>query len=187
MMSGLPRPAIAGSAKAAPASASLRISGSGLISVFIGIKPETILPAYLTVETRAPRLSRPRLPRAAAGSASRFARASLRSRALGVSCRGRFRHEESAEPHKPSSVIPGTYISRWAPYDRDHGPGQGQLPRDRKAPGNLTPNAPRSPATNVVLLRSDAPAADYGLIANPGSALMRADSPDRHAGAERLR
>ena len=26
------------------------------------------------------------------------------------------------------SVIPGTYISRWAPYDRNQGPGQGQLP-----------------------------------------------------------
>ena len=44
MISGLPRPAIAGSASCAPASASLRISGIGLISVFIGMKPETMVP-----------------------------------------------------------------------------------------------------------------------------------------------
>ncbi len=43
MISGLPRPAIAGSASCAPASASLRNSGSGLISVFIGMKPETMV------------------------------------------------------------------------------------------------------------------------------------------------
>ena len=44
MISGLPRPAIAGSASCAPASASLRISGSGLISLFSGMKPETMAP-----------------------------------------------------------------------------------------------------------------------------------------------
>ena len=47
MISGLPRPAIAGSASCAPASASLRISGSGLISVFIGMKPETMVPGVI--------------------------------------------------------------------------------------------------------------------------------------------
>ncbi len=47
MISGWPRPAIAGSASCAPASASLRISGSGLISVFIGKKPETMVPGAI--------------------------------------------------------------------------------------------------------------------------------------------
>ena len=47
MISGLPRPAIAGSASCAPASASLRMSGIGLISVFIGMKPETIVPGVI--------------------------------------------------------------------------------------------------------------------------------------------
>ena len=37
MISGLPDPATTGSAKRAPASASLRNSGSGLISLFIGM------------------------------------------------------------------------------------------------------------------------------------------------------
>ena len=45
MVSGCPRPAIAGSASCAPASASLRISGTGLISLFSGMKPETIASA----------------------------------------------------------------------------------------------------------------------------------------------
>ena len=44
MISGLPRPATTGSASLAPASASLRSSGSGLISVFSGEKPDTIAP-----------------------------------------------------------------------------------------------------------------------------------------------
>ena len=43
MINGLPRPAIAGSASCAPAAASLRSSGIGLISVFIGMKPETMV------------------------------------------------------------------------------------------------------------------------------------------------
>ena len=45
MVSGCPRPATAGSASCAPASASLRISGMGLISLFSGMKPETIASA----------------------------------------------------------------------------------------------------------------------------------------------
>ena len=44
MISGLPRPAIAGSAKLAPRLASFCISGSGLISLLSGMKPETIAP-----------------------------------------------------------------------------------------------------------------------------------------------
>ena len=47
MISGLPRPAIAGSASCAPAASSLRINGSGLISVFSGMKPETIAPGLI--------------------------------------------------------------------------------------------------------------------------------------------
>ena len=47
MISGLPRPATTGSASCAPASASLRISGTGLISLFIGEKPETIVPGSI--------------------------------------------------------------------------------------------------------------------------------------------
>ena len=42
MISGLPRPATTGSASLAPAAASLRSSGSGLISVLSGEKPDTI-------------------------------------------------------------------------------------------------------------------------------------------------
>ena len=52
MISGLPRPSMAGSARCAPASASLRISGSGLISVFSGMKPETIVPGLTRRERR---------------------------------------------------------------------------------------------------------------------------------------
>src|SRR5439155_6388965 len=42
IVSGLPRPAIAGNASCAPSTARLRISGIGLISFPIGMKPETI-------------------------------------------------------------------------------------------------------------------------------------------------
>ena len=44
MISGWPRPATTGSASCAPASASLRISGNGLISLLSGEKPETMTP-----------------------------------------------------------------------------------------------------------------------------------------------
>ena len=50
-------PATTGSASCAPASASLRISGSGLISVFSGKKPETIV-AGLDRERKRPRRDR---------------------------------------------------------------------------------------------------------------------------------
>ena len=46
MISGLPRPAMAGSANCAPAWLSLRNSGSGLISLFIGMKPATIVARF---------------------------------------------------------------------------------------------------------------------------------------------
>ena len=49
MTSGRPRPATTGSASRAPCPASVFISGSGLISLFIGMKPETIAPG--TAET----------------------------------------------------------------------------------------------------------------------------------------
>ena len=47
MINGLPRPAIAGSANRAPASLSFCISGSGLISLLSGMKPEMIVPGLI--------------------------------------------------------------------------------------------------------------------------------------------
>ena len=41
MISGSPRPATTGNASCAPETTSLRISGSALISLFNGMKPET--------------------------------------------------------------------------------------------------------------------------------------------------
>ena len=129
MISGCPRPAMAGSASCAPASASLRNNGTGLISVFIGEKPETMVPGS------------DRHRECAAGNRLRRRRA-LRSRQRvaqrkGCGAEGGFRliavsvtsdigKVRSREGRR--SVIPGTYISRWAPYDRAHEPGQGQLP-----------------------------------------------------------
>ena len=77
MISGLPRPATTGSASFAPASASLRISGSGLISLFSGEKPDTMAPgAIATGNGRAAIASRGRLraPRPAARRAARALR-----------------------------------------------------------------------------------------------------------------
>ena len=82
MISGLPRPATTGSASRAPASASLRISGSGLISLFIGMKPDTMAPGAIGDREGA---RRDRLGGGGAlgrGSASRRASASRRSAAL---------------------------------------------------------------------------------------------------------
>src|SRR5690348_1354848 len=79
MMSGLPRAAMAGSASFAPASASFLKRGSGLISLFSGMKPETIVPgAIVTGNGRAAIASAPRW-RTSAGMASRFASVALRS------------------------------------------------------------------------------------------------------------
>ena len=79
MISGLPRPAIAGSASCAPASASLRISGSGLISLFIGMKPETIVPGVTATGNPRAAIASAAALRISAGSASRRASASARS------------------------------------------------------------------------------------------------------------
>ena len=72
MISGLPRPATTGSASCAPASASLRISGSGLISLLSGEKPDTIAPGLIATGNgaRGDRLGRGLRARRA-GSASR--------------------------------------------------------------------------------------------------------------------
>ena len=79
MVSGLPRPAIAGSARRAPCSANLRSKGSGLISLFSGMKPETIVPWVIaTGNVLAATTSAPAC-RSAAGMASRKASASARS------------------------------------------------------------------------------------------------------------
>jgi hypothetical protein len=75
----LPRPWITGSASCAPWLASLRISGSGLISDRIGMKPETIVPGVVAKgNARAAIVSAPSW-RSAAGNASRLARAAVRS------------------------------------------------------------------------------------------------------------
>jgi hypothetical protein len=44
------------------------------------------------------------------------------------------------------TVIPGTYVSRWAPYDQVHGQGQGQLPLGSYGPGEKCPDEPHSSA-----------------------------------------
>ena len=126
MISGWPRPAIAGSASCAPASASLRISGSGLISLFIGMKPETIVPGFTAIGNARAAIASAAPARMSAGSASRRASASVRSSAFreaGSDISNKVRSRDGRQ-----SVIPGTYISRWAPYDRTHELGQGQLP-----------------------------------------------------------
>ena len=157
MTNGLPRPAIAGSASRAPASASLRISGTGLISLFIGEKPETIVPAANFDRKRAPQSPLPPPP-ARPQARRRAVRAPLRA-AFGqivkadvdtlVSRIGRAKRMRCTANSGPlrwngpgsaartrkcgaamavGVLIPGTYISRWAPYVRTHEPGQGQLP-----------------------------------------------------------
>ena len=87
MISGLPRPAIAGSARLRAGIASLRSSGIGLISVFIGEKPDTIMPGAIGHRKRAaPRLQlgrRPRSPLAPPAVASRSASAAARRWLLG--------------------------------------------------------------------------------------------------------
>ena len=82
MVSGLPRPAIAGSASCAPASASLRISGMGLISLFSGMKPETIASAAIATGNGRSAIACAAAARMSAGSASRRASASRRMAAL---------------------------------------------------------------------------------------------------------
>src|ERR1051325_3527176 len=81
MISGLPRSWIAGSAKLAPAAASLRISGNGLISDFIGMKPATIIPGLASASPRAA-IASAAAARSSAGSASRLASAAARRSAF---------------------------------------------------------------------------------------------------------
>src|SRR4051812_31995851 len=78
MVSGLPRPAIAGSASCAPPAASLRISGSGLISVFSGMKPDTMVPGMIASGNARAAIASAACARSAAGTASRRISASLR-------------------------------------------------------------------------------------------------------------
>ena len=167
-----------------------RISGIGLISLRIGMKPETMAPGGIAMGKPRAAMASPAPCRSSCGSVSRCAIASLRSCSFDVvvsvesiagiprvriSCDSagnatrqrrlwrRLRRqrvvglaafeivsrvdrrigEDTGAGAKQKSlgvshrcgaakavraVIPGTYISRWAPYTRAQGPGQGQLP-----------------------------------------------------------
>ena len=191
MTSGLPRPAIFGSANCAPASASSFISGSGLISLLSGMKPETMVPRS-NGKRKLPR--RNRLGRGLAqisrqgiaprrGVAAEFGlfdrRCRIHANSVILRCerseprtdeppglspfearpsaehlrvtatrlvRGLWK-EKSAEPRRPleqRSRVP--YTCRWAPCDRTHELGQGQLPKRSIRPRELAPDAPGSPA-----------------------------------------
>jgi len=84
----------------APAAASAFISGSGLISLFSGMKPETIVPgAMATGNGRAAMISPPRWRRSA-GMASRFASVALRSSVF-------WSEMDAALTLTVSSVMPG--------------------------------------------------------------------------------
>ena len=85
MVSGLPRPATAGSASCAPKSASLRINGMGLISLPIGMKPATIASGITATGNGRAAMACAAAARTPAGSASRRARAWRRSAALASS------------------------------------------------------------------------------------------------------
>src|SRR5262249_39413563 len=138
MVKGLPRPAIAGSASLAPASAKRRINGIGLISVFIGENPETTMPGSTFTGNARAAIVAAAAARSAAGKASRKARACSRNLAFGESVSTILVIAISAEPRWPlehRSRVP--YESRWAPYDRTHEPGQGQLPEGSIRPRGL--------------------------------------------------
>src|SRR5262245_25678659 len=79
MVSGCPLPATTGSARCAPASASLRSSGSGLISLLSGMKPETIAPGGTAIGNGRSAIACAAAARTSAGRASRRASAALRS------------------------------------------------------------------------------------------------------------
>jgi hypothetical protein len=85
MVSGLPRPATAGSASCAPLPASLRISGTGLISLPIGMNPETIVCGVIATGNGRSAMACAAAARMPAGNASRRARACRRSSALASS------------------------------------------------------------------------------------------------------
>src|SRR5215510_2605128 len=84
MINGLPRPAIAGKASPAPSWAALRIKGRGLISVFIGENPETIMPVVMATGNGRPAIASAAAARASDGKASRRVKASTRSWDLSV-------------------------------------------------------------------------------------------------------
>src|SRR5262245_56901351 len=155
--SGRPRPTTTGSVSRTPMSERLRIRGSGLISLFNGMKPETTAPdATATGNARAAMVSAADM-RSSARSASRRASAALRRSDLAEAIReavtsrlcpadfmaarlasrpvwttpdvGSQREAKSAEPRWPQELRSRVpYESRWAPYVRAHEPGQGQLP-----------------------------------------------------------
>ncbi len=161
------RLAAAGHTPAAPAGPrppQARISGIGLISVLSGEKPGDD-DAGLDRDRKRPRRDRfGRGLRARRRATRRAARRGLAQ--LGFEIVDRKRWSSAGPKSIPPigskkvrsrdgrrSVIPGTYISRWAPYDRTQGPARDSSRSDRKAPGNCS-DAPRSPAQrNVVLMR----------------------------------
>ena len=101
MISGLPRPATTGSASLAPAAASLRISGSGLISVLSGEKPDTMMPGLIGSGNGRAAIASAAACRSAGGSASRRANAVLRRSALSSSI-GMVVVINRAEIHSPT-------------------------------------------------------------------------------------
>ena len=78
IISGLPLPATTGSASPAPRSLSRRISGTGLISLFSGEKPDTIMPAVIASGNGRAAMVAAAAARSSAGSASRRTMASRR-------------------------------------------------------------------------------------------------------------
>ena len=112
MISGYPRPAMAGSARLAPASASLRSSGMGLISdfAFIGMKPETMVPAATGTGNARSAIAAAAAARSAASNASRRAMAVARSAAFVWSGLVTSDINISAEPRRPSECDPGNLL-----------------------------------------------------------------------------
>ena len=134
MTSGLPRPATAGSASCAPASASLLQQRQRIdLALERHEAGDDRCPARSASGNFRAAIASAAALRASAGSASRRAmrlaakrRPWIRSTlADAASCQS---YNECGAAPAVGALIPGTYISRWAPYDRAHGPGQGQLP-----------------------------------------------------------
>jgi hypothetical protein len=70
---------ITGSAKFAPAAASFFSKGSGLISLFSGMKPETMTPGVMGSGNSPAAICSAAAARSSAGMASRLARAAVRT------------------------------------------------------------------------------------------------------------
>src|SRR5262249_6302241 len=79
MIKGLPRPAMTGKASIAPAFASLRISGTGLISLRIGENPEMTVPRVNFIGNGRDAIALAPAARTSAGNASRRANDSTRN------------------------------------------------------------------------------------------------------------